>query len=272
MQSRIVPMEGTLKSEQSCPACEQANCDELKKYGHEQWRIVRCSDCNFVYLKNPPGYAAMVDEFAWEKTSKTETSRRLKKRPVMARLSRKSRWRLGFGGRSFDKVGSYFPSGKILDIGCGAGNLKFGENIIPFGIEISRSLHAVSDAKMKKSGGYVVHAPAIDGVKQFEDEFFDGVVMFSYLEHEQCPLEVLKQVSRILKPGGRAYVRVPNFGSINRMVMGRNWCGFRYPDHTNYFTTRSLKHMAAGAGLGYLGINTFSSVFDDNITALLPKQ
>jgi hypothetical protein len=30
--------------------------------------------------------------------------------------------------------------------------------------------------------------------------------------------------------------------------MGRKWCGFRYPDHLNYFTPASLRSMAAKAG------------------------
>lgn len=272
LQFQINSDEEADSTDQQCPVCSKDDFLELKKYSHEQWKIARCSSCKFVYLRNPPGYEAMIDDFAWEKTSKLEIKRRMESRPLVTRLSRNSRWRLGLFGRSYDKVANYFPSGNILDIGCGVGGLKIGEDAIPFGIELSRSLHSISNTRMKKKGGYVVHAAAIDGVKQFENDFFDGVVMFSYLEHEQYPREVLQQVYRILKPGSRAYVRVPNFGSINRMVTRKKWCGFRYPDHTNYFTANSLKQLATGIGFKYSMINTFSSIFNDNITALLIKQ
>jgi hypothetical protein len=30
--------------------------------------------------------------------------------------------------------------------------------------------------------------------------------------------------------------------------MGKRWCGFRYPDHLNYFTARSLREMGEKCG------------------------
>lgn len=56
------------------------------------------------------------------------------------------------------------------------------------------------------------------------------------------------------------------------MVMQRKWCGFRYPDHVNYFTRASLAKLAAIAGFNmhvpwYLGLPT-----DDNIMAILTPR
>ena len=258
--------------ERQCPACGSPKCAELEHYSHEEWKVVQCNNCDFVYLQNLPGYEAMVDDFAWEKTSTIETQRRIKSRPAGARLSRWSRWRLGLFGRSQDKIGKYFPEGNILDIGCGSGNFIFGEQTTPYGIEISRSLHALANKNMGEKGGYAIHAPAVEGATRFEDNFFDGVVMFSYLEHEQDPGKILKEVSRILKPGGKAYVRVPNFASINRKVMQKKWCGFRYPDHVNYFTPKSLRHMAKSTGLKFSLLDPLTVAFNDNVTALLVKN
>ena len=53
-----------------------------------------------------------------------------------------------------------------------------------------------------------------------------------------------------LRPGGIAVIKVPNFGSVNRMVRGRKWCGIRLPDHVNYFTRASLTALAKHAGFG----------------------
>ncbi|MCF6322012.1 MAG: class I SAM-dependent methyltransferase [Rhizobiaceae bacterium] len=233
--------------------------------------MVQCSGCDFIYLRNLPGYDALEDEFAWEKTSDLENLRRLQLRPLSARLSRITRWRLGLFGRSFNNVDKYFQAGNILDIGCGAGSLKFGTHAIPYGIEVSRSLHAIADKNMREKGGYAVQAPALVGIKNFEDNFFDGVVMFSYLEHEQNPAMILSEVMRVLKPGSRVYLRVPNYGSINRRIMGKKWCGFRYPDHTNYFTRKTLKRMVNNAGFDFLVLNSLTLAFDDNINALLAK-
>ena len=51
------------------------------------------------------------------------------------------------------------------------------------------------------------------------------------------------------RAGRPIYVRVPNYGSLNRKMLGAKWCGFRYPDHVNYFTTKSLGAMAGDCGL-----------------------
>lgn len=257
----------------ACPACGASGGGrELPAYRHEGWRIEACAGCGFVYLANPPDYAALVDEFAWEKMAKAEAERRLKSRPISKRLSNATRWRLRLAGNRDVRVAARVGGGNVLDIGCGGGRQAFLEAGTPFGIEISRALHAAADEKMRARGGYAVHAPALDGLKSFPDAMFDGVIMNSYLEHEAQPAAVLAEVQRVLKPGGRVYVRVPNFGGVNRRVTGRNWCGFRYPDHVNYFTVSSLRAMTRNAGFGMRLLNRLSVPFDDNIKALLTKS
>lgn len=266
-------MDGvTMVAVRSCPACGARLGRHLSAYDRDRWHIVSCGDCDFVYLENPPGYDALVDDFAWEKTYEEEVKYRRRTRPVTTRLSRAMRWRFAYFGRSVDRVAGLMGAGKVLDIGCGAGNPAFMRDCTPYGIEISRALHAEADVAMRARGGHAVHAPAIEGLKTFDDGTLDGVIMHSYLEHEERPADVLAGVARVLKPGGRAYVRVPNFGGLNRRVQGAKWCGFRYPDHVNYFTVGSLSAMAARAGLGMKLVNRLTVAVDDNIKALLTKS
>lgn len=260
-----------ISADRACPACGARAGRHLAAYDRDHWRIVSCGECAFVYLENPPGYDALVDDFAWEKTYEEEVKYRRRNRPVTTRLTKAMKWRFAFTGRSVDRVAGIMGTGKVLDIGCGAGNPSFMRDCIPYGIEISRALHAQADAAMRAKGGHAVHAPAVEGLRTFDDAIFDGVVMHSYLEHEERPAEVLAGVARVLKSGGRAYVRVPNFGSLNRRVQGAKWCGFRYPDHVNYFTVDSLRAMAARAGLGMRLVNGLTVAVDDNIKALLTK-
>ena len=43
-----------------------------------------------------------------------------------------------------------------------------------------------------------------------------------------------------MRDGARLIVKVPNFASWNRRLRGDAWCGFRFPDHVNYFTPETL--------------------------------
>jgi hypothetical protein len=70
---------------------------------------------------------------------------------------------------------------------------------------------------------------------------------------------------------GAIYVRVPNYGGINRRILGPKWSGFRYPDHVNYFTLASLRRMAADCGLKVRLLKPFVLPVDDNINAVLTK-
>ena len=75
-----------------------------------------------------------------------------------------------------------------------------------------------------------------------------------------------------MKPGGKAYVRVPNYGSLNRKLFGGKWCGFRWPDHVNYFTYPALRRIAGEIGLDTRRVNLLPLLFDDNVQALLIKE
>ena len=79
------------------------------------------------------------------------------------------------------------------------------------------------------------------------------------------------EASGALKPGGKVFVRVPNFGSLNRRVIGKAWCGFRHPDHVNYFTTDTLERLAGQLGFRVQILNKGTLWVDDNIKAVLHR-
>lgn len=252
-----------------CPQCGSAAFDVLPDYSSDGWNVVACRSCDFVYLNNPPKYESLVDDFAWEKTRDAEVKRRRKSRPIRKWLDERTRWRSNMFRPSAEaQLRRMFEPGPILDVGCGAGR-KIPEPFVPYGIEISRELAAQAQDYMGPRGGRAIHAPALEGIRQFDDNTFTGIMLRSFLEHEVEPKGLLEEASRVLADNGRIYVRVPNFGSVNRRVSGAQWCGFRYPDHVNYFTPQSLKAMAADCGLSVRLINPLLFVFNDNINAML---
>lgn len=259
------------RTQRPCPACAADSGVRIEAYAPPEWDVVECTGCGMVYLRNPPAYDALQDEFAWEKTYAGKVSQgRSTPFSELARWVRARLRRTG-GKHADDKYLGWFGPGPVLDIGCG-GVIRARPPMVPYGIELSNTLWEVSDAKMRALGGYCVHGAGAAGIWEFEEGFFNGIIMHSYLEHEVDVQGVLKGAHRALKPGGKVYVRVPNYGSVNRRVVGRKWCGFRHPDHVNYFTLASLRGFASKAELAATLLNPWNLWFDDNIKVLLTKQ
>ncbi|MCB2136405.1 MAG: class I SAM-dependent methyltransferase [Rhodobacteraceae bacterium] len=255
----------------SCPACDGTAATRIDQYSPPEWDVVACNRCGFVYLQNPPEYEALEEDYAWEKTY-VEKTRKGGSTP----FSRANRWlrtRLGLlgGRRETHLYPALFGAGRVLDIGCG-NVVRARPPITPYGIELSRKLHAEADSEMRARGGYCLQEAGAEGVWKFDADFFDGAILHSYLEHEAQPMRVLQGLHRALKPGGKIIARMPNYGSLNRRAIGAKWCGFRHPDHVNYFTPASLAAMADRAGFSTRILNRANIWLDDNIQAVLTKR
>ncbi len=255
--------------ERACEVCGSGRSVALAHYTTAAWPVVQCADCGFVYLRRVPTYAALAEDFPWEVTFAAEKRRREQSR--LGWLDQATRWRT-YPGHIIDRYQSRHTlglTGNVLDIGCG-GSCRVPAGPTPYGIEISADLAERAAPSFAARGGRVIHASAVDGLDAFEDHLFSAILMRSYLEHEAQPRIVLGKAFRKLAPGGKVFVRVPDYGSINRLVMGRHWCGFRFPDHVSYFTGKSLRTLAEGAGFTYARTNRLSA-FDDNIIAVLSR-
>jgi hypothetical protein len=60
---------------------------------------------------------------------------------------------------------------------------------------------------------------------------------------------VLEETRRVMRPGARIIIKVPNYDSWNRRLRGAKWCGFRFPDHVNYFTPETMTRLVKKAGM-----------------------
>lgn len=259
-----------------CPLCGR-NHDgiPLSGYSYGPWVIRDCPGCGFVYIGSAPHYEAQAEMIAWERTTKVEEQRRAEIRPISYKLSKWTRFRMHILPKRtmLGYIAARLSGGNIVDLGCGDGNaiLAFPPSFTPFGIEISTEAAATADRAFRARGGYVVNAPCVEGLRQFPEGFFAAASLRSYLEHEADPLPVLNNLQHALAPGGFAVVKVPNYGSLNRRVMGSRWCGFRYPDHLNYFTPKTLSMMAAKVGFStHFGL-TGRLPTSDNMWAILTK-
>lgn len=221
-----------------------------------------------LYLENPPAYSELEADLAFEVTMQHERARRRAAEPLFSRLSDAVKWArrrlfprrnkfrdlLLQAWRALDQPTEF----RLLDVGCGSGGVLAGfvaeyaprgVRVVPHGVEISRELARLANERLAPLGGQVLCNAATAGIQALPSRSFHAVLMSSYLEHESAPDEVLEAVRERLAPGGRLLIKVPNFACWNRTLRGARWCGFRFPDHVNYFTPRSLASLVQQSGL-----------------------
>jgi SAM-dependent methyltransferase len=219
-----------------------------------------CARCCLVYLENPPAYEDLEETYAWEKTSQQVAQEKKKKESALrrgVRVIERYKDNLIRRDKLLDLAQKYFPAGPVIDVGCGGGAVinRLDKKYIPYGIEVSRQLSGMAQKIAEARGGMVFCGNALLGLDSFENDFFTAAIMSAYLEHETAPREVLQNIRRILKPGAPLVIKVPNYGCINRMVTQKKWCGFRYPDHVNYWTPKTLKQIIGDTGLEIVRFN-----------------
>lgn len=110
------------------------------------------------------------------------------------------------------------PKSKILDLGCGDGNVTqlFLEKGEVVGVDISKEALKKAERRGIKTKLHDLNQLPLS----FGDKSFDVVILTDTLEHLFDPLGVLKEVSRILTIGGRVIIAVPNFARLgNRLRM-----------------------------------------------------
>jgi len=273
-----------------CPLLERETRSHTLDIAPPPWIVRECEESGMVFLENPPGYEPLNDELAWEVTYAREVEARKAAEPALYAMStaaKRFRRRVLKRHKVADMAtelvrGSASPEIRLLDLGCGDGDLlgivmdrldgEARRRCRPHGIEISQELARRSDAALAPLGGRCVHAPALQGLAGFPDGFFDLIVMSSFLEHEIQPLPLLREARRALRGGGRVLVKVPNYASWNRRLRGVRWCGYRWPDHVNYFTPATLSAMAGAAGLLVERMNAFDRFpLSDSLYAVLAR-
>lgn len=103
--------------------------------------------------------------------------------------------------------------GKALDVGCGPGNLviemaRQAPGLTVTGIDPSREMVAIATGNAPRSGlaSRVSFTEGASEAIPFPDASFDLVVSTLSLHHWPAPVEGLREMVRVLKPGGRLLI------------------------------------------------------------------
>lgn len=204
-------------------------------------RLVRCQNCGLIY-QNPRPTPEEIGQFYppeyenFEVDQEKKKSSRLMQRVMQYGINKRRR-----------AVLREKTSGSLLDVGCATGIFLETMRAVPGwqlkGVEISD--HAASIAREQKNLDVVTGT--LEQAK-FTDGQFDVVTLWDVLEHLHDPAGSLREIRRILKPGGVLVFRVPNGGSLDARLFGPYWAGLEPPRHLFVFDQKTLTAFLSNAG------------------------
>jgi SAM-dependent methyltransferase len=127
--------------------------------------------------------------------------------------------------------------GRILDVGCSSG--KFLYRLREMGWETHGVEVDAGAAALAASRGLHVFHGALEQAR-YPREYFDVATVVHVLEHVHEPRTFLKEIWRVLKPGGKLYVEVPNLKSFNFRMFAKEWFHLDAPRHVCSYWRRPL--------------------------------
>jgi len=147
------------------------------------------------------------------------------------------------------------PGGRVLDVGCGRGVIL--GLLADRGFEVHGVERAASATQGVDARATIRVAPRL-AEAGYPDGYFDEVVIWHVLEHLDDPLGTLREVHRILRPGGRLVVAVPNFSSAQARWSGPAWFHLDAPRHLFHFSLDALRRLLNGTGFAVESEHHFS--------------
>ena len=209
--------------------------------GGESFDIATCKSCGFHFILNPPSesevgkYYDTSDYISHSDTKKGLTNTLYHfTRNLMLRHKRNVIMRV-----------TGHKTGTLLDIGCGTGYFAAfmrdsGWNVT--GMEINEnarklarekfSLNVISESELSLPG----------------EKFFDCITLWHVFEHLYDLHKYLGAISRLLKPGGKCIVAMPNCDSSDARHYGRFWAAWDVPRHLWHFAPDTFRAFALKNG------------------------
>jgi SAM-dependent methyltransferase len=91
-------------------------------------------------------------------------------------------------------------------------------------------------------------------------QHFDAIVMGDVIEHLPRPAEALERMAKLLRPGGIAWMALPDAGSLVARGLRARWWSV-IPTHVQFFTRRSMRTLLERHGWTVLEIETAPKAF-----------
>jgi 2-polyprenyl-3-methyl-5-hydroxy-6-metoxy-1,4-benzoquinol methylase len=230
-----ISVAGQLK-EVFCDVCGDVPSRELLKLHDSAYH--ECTNCSLIYAKwvlqdyveaNEAAFANELEDYV-RKASDERRVRKLEK--------------------ELGAYSNYRKTNKFLEVGCNAGSVLLTARNLGWdvhGVDISAAATEFGRTKWDLN----LHTGTLESA-HYDDDTFDVIFSNATLEHVEHPLSTLKEVSRVLRPGGIFYCNTVNWDSYTRQILNENWFLIAPTHHIHLFTPKNVVMLCEKSGLAHL--------------------
>lgn len=207
--------------------------------GYNGFRITRCRSCGIVYADPVPSERELAEfyaRYAGEEGEEFRPHRSITRRLKYAAFVR-------FIQRYFHKDKKI----RTLEIGCSQGDLLAAVRGNPR-FEARGIDYAVNSVNYARSLGLDAEVADLFS-KQFPDGSFDLVVAIHVVEHVRDPVAWLREIHRVLAPGGIVFLVTPGLGHPKQILAGKRWKYWGPPGHLWHFSPFTIRRVGEQIGL-----------------------
>lgn len=234
-------MEHEFEKILACPVCcGKSHTKHVEGKDHNVsgriFTIVECRRCGFRFTNPRPKEKYIYKYYQ----SKNYISHSSTKKGLINKVYHLVRFYQFYKKKKVIKISSNIKKGRILDIGCGAGDfLKYmassGWDVD--GVETDKGARIIAE---KKIGRKIEEK--IDVLS--EENKYDVISMWHVLEHVYNVEKYLKKVNKLLKNNGVLIVGVPNCASYDAKKYKGNWVAYDLPIHLSHFRKNNIEALA----------------------------
>ncbi len=219
-----------------------------------EFPVVRCQQCGLIYVSPRPSPEEIGRYYPstytpYKRAIEDESGRLLRwlrRHKLVARL------------RQVQEI-TGLQRGRLLDVGCATGLFVHEASRHGWqaeGVEIQAEAVAYARRRL----GLLVHHGTLETLS-LPGAAFDAITFWDVIEHTFSPLTTLREVHRLLRPGGWVILLIPNWRSWDAALFGPYWNGFDVPRHLFVFTHSVMQRLLEQAGFAAIGHRCYFSGF-----------
>ena len=223
--------------------------DRLAPGDPRRYTVVRCLGCGLAYLRPRPT-PEKAGRYYPESYSGSGRSGFLEALDALYRRRHQGEVARWLAGRRPLR-------GRLLDVGCGAGDLLVAMRADGWSVQ-GIEPQALGAARARGEHGLDVLTGRFEDVHLPEGSF-DVVVFSGVFEHLHRPVAALRRARALLAPSGLvAVLFLPMLDSPEARLLGPRWMALDLPRHLTHFEEATFTEMATKAGLDVVGREAYS--------------